>query len=502
MKIFKTNQIKEIDRLTIKNTPISSFLLMKRAARAFFETLLPHLSPEKKIYFTAGSGNNGGDAMVIATLLKKIGISPIVFWVPGKNISEDCQKAYDEFIEQKGSIVSVEKIQDLNFDKDSIMIDGLFGSGLNRPVEGLFADVIKKINESRCIVFSIDIPSGLFGEDNQKNIPENIINADYTFTFQMPKLSFFHPENEKYLGKVEILDIQLHPKALEEIPTPFFFTEMMDIQKLIRQRSKFSHKGSCGHALLIAGKYGMMGAAVLASKAALKTGCGLITTHAPKKGYEIMQLSIPEAIVSIDENDECFSKLPDISKFNAVGIGPGLGTDSKSESALHSLLLQIASPLVIDADAINILAKNKDWLSLLPKKTILTPHLKEFERLFGLCNSQYERWLTQLKFSTEYNIIILLKGAYSSISLPDGTLHINSTGNPGMATAGCGDVLTGMIISLLAQGYTPEESTLLGTWLHGKAADIYVCDDAMESLIASSIIQNIGKAFLSLEQTT
>jgi NAD(P)H-hydrate epimerase len=246
----------------------------------------------------------------------------------------------------------------------------------------------------------------------------------------------------------------------------------------------------------------MMGAAVLASKAALKTGCGLITTHAPKKGYEIMQLSIPEAIVSIDENDECFSKLPDISKFNAVGIGPGLGTDSKSESALHSLLLQIASPLVIDADAINILAKNKDWLSLLPKKTILTPHLNEFERLFGMCNSQYERWLTQLKFSTEYNIIILLKGAYSSISLPDGTLHINSTGNPGMATAGCGDVLTGMIISLLAQGYTPEESTLLGTWLHGKAADIYVCDDAMESLIASSIIQNIGKAFLSLEQTT
>ena len=472
---------------------------MKRAARAFFEKLLPTLSIDKKVCIVAGSGNNGGDALVIASLLKSVGISPIVYFVPGNSISTDCQDALSEMQSFNVPITLVKNILDFEIPQDSILIDGLFGAGLNRPLEGLFAQVVKKINEGNSIVYSIDIPSGLFGEDNTQNNPDFIVQADYTFTFQMPKLSFFFPENEIFVGKYEVIDIELLPEALAQTPSPFHLTEEVDIQNKIQQRQKFSHKGTYGHALLIGGKYGMMGAVTLASTAALRSGCGLITAHIPKCGYEIMQISLPEAIVSIDSDNEVISEVPDLSKYNAIGIGPGLGMSPKSQSALYKLLTNTTTPLVIDADALNILAQNKDWLKLLPKGSILTPHPKEFERLFGEIHTSYEKRLKQIEFSQKYGIIIILKGAYSSISLPDGTLHINSTGNPGMATAGSGDVLTGIILSLLAQGYTSEECAIIGTWIHGKAGDIYAQNNSMESLIASSIVKNIGNAFASIK---
>lgn len=495
MKIFKTCQIKEIDALTIKNTPIGSYPLMKRAARAFFEKLLPKLSSEKQICVVAGSGNNGGDALVVASLIKKVGITPITYFIPSNSISSDCQEALAELQNLNVQPSIVRGINELKIPKDSILIDGLFGSGLNRPLEGVFAQIVKKINESETTVYAIDIPSGLFGEDNKHNNLESIVKADYTFTFQTPKLSFFQSEYEQYIGKFEILNIGLLPDALEQTPSSFYLTEIKDIQKIIRPRKKFSHKGTYGHALLVGGKYGMMGAITLASTATLKTGCGLVTAHIPKCGYEIMQISLPEAIISIDSNNDVISEIPELTKYNAIGVGPGLGTDEKSASALHNLLKHTTSPLVIDADAINILALNKEWIKLLPQGTILTPHPKEFERLFGKTQNQYEKWLKQIEYSQLYGIVIILKGAYSSISLPDGTLHINPTGNAGMATAGSGDVLTGIITSLLAQRYTCEESAILGTWIHGKAGDIYAETHSMESLIASSIIENIGNVF-------
>lgn len=496
MKFFQTQLIRQIDRMTIEKEPISSFNLMKRASLAFFNRLLPHLPQEGEVVVVAGAGNNGGDAMVVARLLMNIGIVPKVFLIsPKGNLSEDCQKAYEELAEKTliHKITHSHELDDEDIFSCDLLIDGLFGSGLNRPLEGIFALTVERINHCKGKIFSIDLPSGLFGEDNSKNDHNHIVNASHTFSFQTPKPSFFMAESERHLGEWEILDIQLHPKALSETESPFYYTESSDISFL--KRSRFGHKGTFGHALIIAGSFGMMGAAVLATKAALRTGCGLTTIHTPQCGYTIMQISIPEAIVSLDAQQNCFSDIPDISKYTAIGVGPGLGCEESSINGLKLLLEKKPEKLVLDADALNILSKNRELWELLPPKTILTPHPKEFERLIGMKKSAYECWLTQMEISQKKDIIIILKGAYTSISLPDGTLHINSTGNSGMATAGSGDTLTGILTSLLAQGYTPEKAAILGVWLHGKAGDLALSRESEESLLASDIIENIGNVY-------
>lgn len=501
MKIFQTHQIREIDSITIQEEPIESFQLMKRASRCFFEKLLPYLDHSEHIAILAGSGNNGGDALVIANLLDIIGQPISIYLVNPKNqLSNDCQKAYTE-LSRNCTIQTVQTAEEISFENASIIIDGLFGSGLNRPLEGAYRSIVDKINQSGCKVFSIDIPSGLFGEDNTVNHHEHIVNATYTFTFQTPKPCFFFAENEKHLGKWEVLDIHLHPKAIDNTQTPYYLTEEEEVKKMAHVRGKFSHKGTFGHALLISGSYGMMGASILATKAALRTGCGLVTTHIPQKGYEIMQISVPEAIVSLDKSETHFTGAPDLSKYNAIGIGPGLGTNVESLDAFRQTLLVCQHPMVIDADALNLLAKDTSLWDKIPQGSILTPHPKEFERICGEKTTAYQSWVKQIELSQRYKVIIVLKGAYSSISLPDGSLHINSTGNPGMATAGSGDTLTGIITSLLAQSYKPEEAAILGTWLHGKAGDLALMKNSEESLIASDIIQEIGNGYKSLHST-
>lgn len=496
MKIFKTSQIRQIDARTIQEEPIHSFDLMKRASHLFFEELLPYINQGDTISIIAGSGNNGGDALVIAKLLLLIGQSCQVFLVNPKNkLSDDCKSAYNELRAFYTDIKSVLSAEELSIENSNIIIDGLFGSGLNRPLDNFYGELIKKINRNGSKIFSIDIPSGLFGEDNQENNREHIINATYTFTFQTPKPAFFFAENAHHLGEWKVLDIKLHPLALEETPTPFYLTEEKEIIQLYKAREKFSHKGTFGHALLITGSYGMMGASVLSTKAALRSGCGLVTAHIPSKGYDIMQISVPEAIVSLDKSEERFSVLPDTNKYNAIGIGPGLGTSPKSATAIQELLKTYPKPIVMDADALNLLSQNPDWWTSLPKGSILTPHPKEFERISGEKAKGYRNWEKQIELSVRYNVIIVLKGAYSSVSLPDGSLHINPTGNPGMATAGSGDTLTGIFTSLLAQGYEPEEAAILGTWMHGKAGDIASMKNSEESLIASDIIDNIGSVW-------
>lgn len=501
MKIFQTHQIREIDSITIQEEPIESFQLMKRASRCFFEKLLPYLDHSEHIAILAGSGNNGGDALVIANLLDTIGQSISIYLVNPKNqLSNDCQKAYTE-LSRNCTIQTVQTAEEISFENASIIIDGLFGSGLNRPLEGTYRSIVDKINQSGCKVFSIDIPSGLFGEDNTVNQHEHIVNATYTFTFQTPKPCFFFAENEKHLGKWEVLDIHLHPKAIDNTQTPYYLTEEEEVKKMVHVRGKFSHKGTFGHALLISGSYGMMGASILATKAALRTGCGLVTTHIPQKGYEIMQISVPEAIVSLDKSETHFTGTPDLNKYNAIGIGPGLGTNEESMNAFHQTLLNYQHPMVIDADALNLLGKDTSWWEKIPQGSILTPHPKEFERICGEKTTAYQSWVKQIELSQRYKVIIVLKGAYSSISLPDGSLHINPTGNSGMATAGSGDTLTGIITSLLAQSYKPEEAAILGTWLHGKAGDLALMKNSEESLIASDIIQEIGNGYKSLHST-
>ncbi len=366
-------------------------------------------------------------------------------------------------------------------------------------MEGLAAEIVQKINTCQNTVISIDIPSGLMGEDNSENIAENIIQADFTLTFQFPKISFLFAENEKYVGEWEVLPIRLHPVGIAQTETSYFFIEKEDIQPFIPKRSKFGHKGTYGHALLIAGSFGKMGAAVLASKACLRSGVGLLTTQIPHLGYPIIQTAVPEAMASVDQHEYTFTEFPDLSQFSAIGAGPGIGQKSNTKKALCELLEKSQVPLVIDADALNIMAENLTWLEKLPENSILTPHPGEFKRLVGESANSYENIQKQLEFSKKHKVIVVLKGAFTSISTPIGKLYFNSTGNPGMATAGSGDVLTGIILGLLTQGIQPEKAAVAGVYIHGLAGDLAAQEKSQHSIIAGDIIKFLGKAFLTVE---
>ncbi len=378
---------------------------------------------------------------------------------------------------------------------NSIIIDALFGSGLTRSVKGIAAEVINKINSSGCTVISVDMPSGLFCEDNSGNDENPIVRAAFTLSFQFPKLSFMFPENEKFTGQWHILPIGLDPGIIESTETPYRFLDAGMIRPLLKTRNKFDHKGSFGHGLLTGGSYGRMGAMVLGARAALRTGAGLVTCHIPSLGNLIMQCAVPEAMSLPDKSEKHISSIGDTGSFSAIGIGPGMGTGEETQNAFHDFLMKCNKPLVIDADALNILSENKSWLKDIPPMAVLTPHPKEFSRLAGDSGNSFERLRRQIDFSAEYNCIVVLKGAYTSISEPGGRIWFNSTGNPGMATAGSGDTLTGIILSLLAQGYKPLDAALAGVFIHGLAGDIAAAGSSSESLIASDIIDHIGDAF-------
>ncbi|MEM6966255.1 MAG: NAD(P)H-hydrate dehydratase, partial [Bacteroidota bacterium] len=374
-----------------------------------------------------------------------------------------------------------------------ILIDAIFGSGLNRAVTGYWGEVLAFFNQQNQPIVSIDIPSGVFADQRTVGIS---VQADYTFSFQTPKLAFFFPENEKRIGKWYFDEIGLHADFYEKTKTSFFYLLKKDVQQILRPRAKFSHKGTFGHGLLIAGSYGKMGAAILAAKAALRSGAGLITTHVPKCGYTLLQTAFPEAMVSVDEHEFCFSKITDFEKYNAIGIGCGLGTNALSAQGLKDFLEKVEIPIVLDADALNLISQNKTWLKLIPPGSILTPHPKEFARLFGPTDDHFERNKLQRTCSKKHNIYVVLKGANTCVSTPQGHCYFNSTGNPGMATAGSGDVLTGILLSLLAQGYNPLDACLLGVYLHGLSGDLALDEViSQESLIASDLIDNLGKAF-------
>lgn len=486
MKVFTSQQTKEIDALTIQNEPITSFALMKRASERLAVAMKPYI--KGSIAVMAGSGNNGGDALIVAHILLNQGYNVNIFHWKGKSKSADCQLAFNEL--SSGFASCIHDMTQFPLKKYDCLIDGLFGTGLNRPLTGENAELVEKINNSSAIVLSIDAPSGLFGEDNTINDTTHIVKASRTFTIGTPKLSFFFRETNEYVGEWEVIDIQHDKAAIETTDTPYHYTLEEDTQRWIRKRDKFSHKGTFGHALLIAGSYGMMGAAQLASKAALRTGCGLLTAHIPQRGYEIMQIAVPEAIVSIDPHEKWFSEVPaNLGKFQAIGIGPGLGQNELSVEAFKQLLTQHQRPMVIDADALNIMSEHDELWSMLPPHSILTPHPKEFERLAGKSQNGYDRLEKQIALSQKHQTIIVLKGANTSISLPDGSVHFNSSGNPCLSTAGSGDVLTGVILSLLAQGYAPEIAARLGVYLHGKAADVYAQETQRPCMLASDIVE-------------
>jgi hydroxyethylthiazole kinase-like uncharacterized protein yjeF len=498
MKLFRSDQIKEIDQFTIIEEPVASVDLMERAATQLLRWYLLRFERSQRIVIFAGPGNNGGDGLALARLLETNRYSPEVHYIDFTEKTSGDWKINLQRLktETKVRIKHLGKTDQFPvISPGDIIIDAIFGSGLTRKVDGLAGEVIKLINQTGATVISIDIPSGLFCEDNSKNDYDSIVKAEYTLSFQFPKLSFMFAENAQLVGEWIVLPIGLSVNAIRNTSTPYSFLEKEDITALLKQRNKFDHKGTYGHGLLIAGSSGKMGAAVLGAKAALRTGIGLITCHVPLSGVLSVQCSLPEAMVQSDRNEKHFSEIGNTEAFSAIGIGPGIGTEPESQRALIKLLSECTKPVVIDADGLNILSLNKEWHSLIPSGAILTPHPKEFERLAGKTDNSFIRLERQIEFSMEHKCIVVLKGAHTSVSTPDGKVFFNSTGNPGMATAGSGDVLTGILLSLLAQGYKTENAAFLGVYLHGLAGDIAAEESCYESIIASDIINCLAKAF-------
>jgi ADP-dependent NAD(P)H-hydrate dehydratase / NAD(P)H-hydrate epimerase len=498
MKIFSSKQIRQIDDYTIEHEPVSSAGLMERASLELFRWIENASVKQRRILVFSGPGNNGGDGLALARMLASARYDVEAFYVCFTENSSADWETNRQRLENETS-VSLKKITEVSqfpviYDTD-IIVDAIFGSGLSRPAEGLSAEIIERINSCGATIISVDIPSGLFGEDNSNNSYPAIVRADFTLSFQFPKLAFMFADNENYTGAWAVLPIGLSENKIGNTSSPFLYMESNDIRPLLKTRSRFDHKGSFGHALLVSGSYGKMGSAVLAAEAALRTGTGLITCHIPACGYSIIQGSFPEAMVISDNCDKFISEIGTTANFSAAGIGPGLGTDNVTQEALHSFLLECRKPLVIDADALNILSMNREWLSLLQPQTILTPHPKEFERLAGRSEDGYSRLMCQIRFAGDHNCIVVLKGANTSIAFPDGRVWFNSTGNPGMATGGSGDVLTGIILSLLSQGYSPQDAAVSGVFIHGLAGDIAAGESCFESVIASDIIKYIGNAF-------
>lgn len=502
MKILNAAQTREADAYTIREEGISSTDLMERAAKAFTGWFENKFQPGAEVHIFCGPGNNGGDGLAVARLLheRKYKVQPYVMG--------DTSRASDDFkvnlkrlppelppshVEQENALPELKG--------DVLVVDALFGTGLNRPVTGLYGQVIEKLNSSGATITAIDIPSGLFS-DSQTPEEGAIIRATYTVSFELPKLAFLLPQHERFVGSWQVVPIGLSQQFIAKVKSNFYCTRQEAIQRLLKPRKKFSHKGTYGHALLLCGSYGKMGAAVLASRACLRSGTGLLTVQVPQAGYPILQTAVPEAMTLTDKNRKHLSELPpELEKYSVVGIGPGIGTERVTKTAIGQLLATSSRPMVLDADAINLIAASEKLKGqLYQKELIFTPHPKEFERLVGKVKNDYDRLQHLREFCMEYGCYVVLKGGHTAIGTPEGKVYFNTTGNPGLATGGTGDVLTGIITALVGQHYTLEEACRLGVFIHGLAADLALQTVGEIGMTASDVIDHLPKAFLHLSQ--
>ena len=492
MKILSTQQIREADQYTIKNEPISSIDLMERAASKCTDWLLNNQNHDSYV-LCCGIGNNGGDGLVIARQLFEKGKNIEVIIVEfSENYSDDFQVNLNK-LEDKGiPYKKIKTANELKWSNQDVLIDALFGSGLSRELEGDLASVTSVMNTFQGVKVAIDIPSGLFAD---KSLEDGAcFNADYTLSFQVYKWAFLQPENESRVGRVQILDIGLSQSFIDTCVSDKSLVTKEGISNKLNRRSKYSHKGTFGHVRIVAGSYGKIGAALLSAKAACRSGAGLVSAEVPKCAYEIFQTAIPEVMVETNIGENKLQGKSKVNEKQVYAIGPGIGMDLKTELFLEDILENSKKPLVLDADALNILSENKSWLSLIPKQSILTPHPKELERLIGKWKNDEEKINILKEFAVKYNLVVILKGAHSLIMNSDGSQFYNSTGNPGMATGGSGDVLTGMVAAFLAQGYSSIDSAIIASYIHGAAGDKASEKHGELSLVASDIVDNIGQA--------
>ena len=484
MIILDASTIKKWDIFTIKNTPITSLNLMEKAGDACTNKIIKDIKDKETFHIIANKGNNGGDGLVIARNLinnnYKVRVSVLEF---SNNASSDFINNLTRL--PNTLITRIFTPSDLIINEGEIIIDAIFGYGLNRIVTGQFAKLIHNINQSNSKIISIDMPSGLFNEDNRKN-DGAIIKATETYAFECMKLSLLLPSYSKYCGIVKVIDIGLDKRFLTNLDIQKQILKKSNLPKLIK-REKFTHKGDYGHGLIIGGSKQMKGAIILSSKASMRAGIGKLSVSLPEDYIKELNMKLPEAIVH--------KPLRNVIKYDAIAIGPGMGTDKNAEKKLKNILTQRKSiPLVLDADALNIISNNMDLLKFC-KDSIITPHIGEFKRLCGDFNSDEEMLEKQLEFAVKYQLIVILKGAHTSIVTQKREIFFNTTGNSGMATAGTGDVLCGIILSLLAQGYDAVDAACLSVFIHGKAGDLALEKNSKESLIASNIINHLGEAF-------
>jgi hydroxyethylthiazole kinase-like uncharacterized protein yjeF len=500
MKLFSKEQIYQGDAFTAKAQNITSTELMERAGIQIFNWLHMRMQgAQVPIHIFCGIGNNGGDGLVVARHLVEHGYNVKTYIINfSKTRSKDFLINY-EALKNKTKDWPVMLDDDQNFPEihpNDIIIDAVFGIGINRPIDDWVISLFNHFRTSKAFVLSVDVPSGLETDKVPKN-PESVVNAGYTLSFQTPKLVFFLPDTEKYTVQWEALDIGIDEKFLRDTETEVELIGKNEVLPMYQPREKFSHKGQFGHALLIGGSFGKIGAVTLATKAVLSAGAGKVTAFIPKCGYTILQTALPEAMVLCDKDENKISEITLDFEPTVIGIGPGLGQDDKTKNALQAFLNLNKRPLVIDADAINILAKEESLLKLLPELSILTPHPKELERLIGKWTDDFDKLKKAKNFVKLYKVILVIKGANTIIVFND-KLFVNTTGNPGLATAGTGDVLTGVITGLIAQGYDALQASLFGVYLHGKSADIMVEDKGYQSLLASHVIDGLPLAFLDL----
>ena len=496
MKILSAEQLSRADKETIKKQDISSEELMERAATLVFNEIHQRLEGAPiPIKIFCGIGNNGGDGLVVARHLIQHGYHVTVYVV---NYSD---KRSDDFLANYKKLKTItddwpKLIKDEDHFPDistgDFVIDAMFGIGLNRPIEGWVAKLVNTINDSQAFTLSIDMPSGLFS-DKTPGKEAAIIEADFTLSFQAPKLVFFLPETMDYVGDLQILDIGLDKNLLAGLSSSYHLIGEEEAVQIYRPRKANTHKGNYGHALIVGGSYGKMGSVLLSATAALRSGSGLCSLYVPKCGYTILQTGLPEAMVLTDKENEMLSGYPDDFEADVVCFGMGAGTSKKTKEALEDLLNSVKSPVVIDADGLNILSENQDLLNLLPENSVLTPHPGELKRLIGEWEDDFDKLDKVISFSKKYKVIVVVKGSHT-FTIDGEYVYINNSGNPGMATAGSGDVLSGVITSFIGQSYEPVSAAVLAVFLHGRAGDISATKLGYEGVLAADIAKNIGKA--------
>lgn len=499
MKLFTTEEIRAIDRRTIEQEGVPSLELIERVAEGVADEISSRWRSNKPTMVFAGPGNNGADALGAARLLFERGFRPEVFLfnIGGDKLSTDCAASRDRMLAEVPDIIFHEVKDRFSMPKittNHLVIDGLFGSGLREELQGGFKSLVQYINDENATVVSIDLPSGMFGDWNPQIVNRNTIHATLTLAIQFPRISFFIPDNAELIGEWKIIDIGLSEKAIATSPANFCLVEQRDVHRRLRHRKEFASKADFGTGILYAGSYGMMGAAVLAAKGALRGGIGKLTVSSPKWGYQILQTAVPEAMYRNNRGDACLTEIHPERDFSAIAIGPGIGTNEMTVKALEDFLSSIDKPVILDADALNCIALRPAMLNNIPILSVMTPHAGEFDRMFGPQPSSEARLRKAIEMAKYYNILIILKGRHTAIVRPDGKIYFNSSGCPGMATPGSGDVLTGLLLAMMAQGYPAEIASIIAVYIHGVAGEMAQAEQGVYGVTAGDIAANIGRA--------